>query len=440
MRLPWSQLKALLSCSWRRAGPRNSLLLRAVLLVALSAVPAIGSADPTYTLYGVPFYNQNQSNGVLGNGLGPITTADQFCHLMDPQNTPTSTWDYNGPNFTVDIHGTYNGHVTMCTWTWHSYQCNGGTCQWVTYPNYLQNGLQYLEVICPDPAPGAGTYTYAPISSAFCPQHFVSIFPLPQAQCESCLKNPISDPLNPASGAVFQTQADVQTPLGGIIGFRRFYNSTDTGTPDLAVGWRHSFSRTLKPRYQPLTYQRYGVSYSNPPSFYQYSNLYGDAASACTNGFADVKSQMSSWRSATATYANGVCALTVGATSIGTLPIYYASPSLPAAGAMLLGIDAIRDDGQLISFTLSGNSIVAPPSIGFKLQQTSSGYTLTDESDNVETYDLNGKLLSVTSRAGVVQTMGYDGSGRLSTVTDSFGHSLTLSYDGQNHLTSVMTP
>jgi YD repeat-containing protein len=141
--------------------------------------------------------------------------------------------------------------------------------------------------------------------------------------------------------------------------------------------------------------------------------------------------------SATATYANGVCALTVGGTRIGTLPLYYASPQLPAPGGTLLGFDATRDDGQLITFTLQGSSIIAPPTIGLKLQQTPSGYTLIDDNDNVEIYDTTGRLLSLTSRAGVVQTMGYDTSARLSTVTDNFGHQLTLNYNSQGLLSSV---
>ena len=57
--------------------------------------------------------------------------------------------------------------------------------------------------------------------------------------------------------------------------------------------------------------------------------------------------------------------------------------------------------------------------------------------DNVETYDTTGKLLSITSRAGVVQTMSYDGSGRLSSVTDNFGHQLIFSYDASGKLSSV---
>jgi YD repeat-containing protein len=97
----------------------------------------------------------------------------------------------------------------------------------------------------------------------------------------------------------------------------------------------------------------------------------------------------------------------------------------------------LRDDGQLISFPVNGTSITAPPSINLKLQQTASGYMLADANDTIEVYDPNGKLLTVTSRAGVVQTMSYDTLGRLSGVTDSFGHRFTLSYDSQNRLITV---
>jgi YD repeat-containing protein len=72
-----------------------------------------------------------------------------------------------------------------------------------------------------------------------------------------------------------------------------------------------------------------------------------------------------------------------------------------------------------------------------KLQQSGGGYTLTDVNDNVEAYNTNGKLTSVASRAGVVQTIGYDSSSRLSNVTDSFGHSVTLTYDSQGRLSTV---
>jgi len=156
-------------------------------------------------------------------------------------------------------------------------------------------------------------------------------------------------------------------------------------------------------------------------------------------GFQDIKSRVSTWTNARAvySYSDGVCNLTVGSTPIGRLTLFYSRPSPPAPGMRVIGFDALRDDGQQVTFTLSGSSIVAPPSIRMRLQQTGGGYTLTDQNDSIEQYDSNGKLLSITSRAGVLQTLGYDIGGRLSAVTDSFGHSVSLSYDSQGHLASL---
>jgi YD repeat-containing protein len=80
---------------------------------------------------------------------------------------------------------------------------------------------------------------------------------------------------------------------------------------------------------------------------------------------------------------------------------------------------------------------VGPPGANLVIPVTSNGYALNDANNNVERYDANGRLISVTNRAGVVQTMNYDASGHLSSVVDSFGRSLTFNYDSQNRLVSV---
>jgi YD repeat-containing protein len=256
---------------------------------------------------------------------------------------------------------------------------------------------------------------------------FVSAVPPPE-QGRSC--NGIGDPIDPGSCRMYATEADLPS-AGSSIEFKRFYNSTDSSSSGLSAGWRHSFSRSIKPKYSGSTHKPYVVHPDN-------SSLYTTESAACTSGFAQIKARVSTWANATATYNNGVCTLSVGGTPIGTLPLYYQSQPTPAPGAaVLVGLDATRDDGQLVSFQVSGSSISAPPSIRLKLQQSGGGYTLTDVNDNVEAYNTNGKLTSVTSRAGVVQTIGYDSSGRLSNVTDSFGHSLTLTYDSQGRLATV---
>jgi YD repeat-containing protein len=250
----------------------------------------------------------------------------------------------------------------------------------------------------------------------------------------------VSDPINPASGAVYKTEADLSHP-DAAIAFSRYYNSTDSSGIDLSTGWRHSFSRSLKPRSVYVIYQPYQSGNPN------YSSAYADASTACTSGFAQIKARVGTWQNATASYANGVCMLTQGGVIIGTLPLFAFQPQTASAqvfpivnaiaGPTIIGVDVTRDDGQLITFWIQAGAIVAPPSINLKLQQTGSGYTLIDANDTVETYDANGKLLTITSRAGVVQTMSYDASGRLSSVSDTFGHQLTLSYDNQNRLSTV---
>jgi YD repeat-containing protein len=263
-------------------------------------------------------------------------------------------------------------------------------------------------------------------------QVFVTRALPPQPQCGPTCTG-VSEPINPASGAVYDTIVDLPSPANSL-SFKRYYNSSDvslTYPTFLNPGWRHSFSRSIQPRYASLDYLPYAQNADN-------SSLYTDEATACTSGFAEIKAGVSTWANASASYANGVCALSVGGTQIGTLTIHYAAwPAHIPSALILVGFDALRDDGQLVSFNLHNGALVAPPDIPLQMQQTASGYTLTDPSDTVETYDSTGKLLSVTSRTGVVQTINYDTSARLSTVTDNFGHQLTLSYDSQGRLSSV---
>jgi YD repeat-containing protein len=260
-------------------------------------------------------------------------------------------------------------------------------------------------------------------------QVYVSALFSPPAQCgPTC--NGVSDPINPTSGTVYSTEPDTKDS-NSAFAFKRFYNSTDVGNADLSSGWRHSFSRTITPVYSSSTYKPYETRVEN-------SSLYNDEAAACTSGFAEIKSRVSTWANATATYSNGMCVISVGTTVIARLPILYTSPPTPAPNTTtLIAYDATRDDGQSISFAVNSGSIAAPPSVGLTLQQINNGYTLTDANDTVETYDTTGKLLTVTSRTGVVQAISYDASGRLSSVSDTFGHQLSLSYDTQNRLITV---
>jgi RHS repeat-associated protein len=58
----------------------------------------------------------------------------------------------------------------------------------------------------------------------------------------------------------------------------------------------------------------------------------------------------------------------------------------------------------------------------------------------VERYDGGGRLISITTRAGVVFTITYNGSARVALVSTSFGHDLEFFYDAQNRLNKVRDP
>lgn len=259
---------------------------------------------------------------------------------------------------------------------------------------------------------------------------YVAIAPLPGAQCSACIPNPVGHPINPATGAEFDSITDLPTGSTPLT-FRRFYNSSDTGAIDLSGGWRHSYSRSVVPNYTavvPLAYVHSAAV----------STEHGDPSKACTSGFAEVQSQVPAWAGAIATYSGGLCQLTRNGVRIGTAWIFTDNAALqPTPSPTPLVYDAVRDDGQLVRFVVNGSSIQAPPGSPLTLKTSPSGMTLTDENDDVEQYDSTGRLVSITSRSGFIQTLSYDSIGRLKGVTDSFGHGLTLTYNTQGQLSQV---
>jgi YD repeat-containing protein len=277
-----------------------------------------------------------------------------------------------------------------------------------------------------NPFTTVGTFDYAVASVEDPYEVYASASPLAAAQCgPTC--NGVGEPVDPATGATYTIAQDVIS--SDPTQFARFYSSTDERTTEMSAGWRHAYSQNIKPRYTGAQYRPYLSSPDNSP-------IYGDDGRACRYGFESIRSRVSTWTNAISSYANGICTLTVAGQTIGTLTLYSASHQ-PSPSPTLVGFDAARATGQVVSFTLSAGSIVAPPGISLRLSQTAGGYTLVDANDNTERYDSAGRLSSITSRAGLIQTLAYDGAGRLSTITDSFGRGFVLTYDNQGRLGTV---
>jgi RHS repeat-associated protein len=137
-----------------------------------------------------------------------------------------------------------------------------------------------------------------------------------------------------------------------------------------------------------------------------------------------------------------------------------------SSGGSIDRVTAFRADGRVLDFSANGSSWQADPDVRERLAATTSGWQITTSDDDVETYDTDGRLTSVTSRGGFVQTLSYvdtnghpsnpvqrvtdpqgrhldftyDGSGRLTQLTEPDGQVVTYTYDAANNLASVAYP
>ncbi|MGH8443378.1 MAG: DUF6531 domain-containing protein, partial [Nevskiaceae bacterium] len=114
-------------------------------------------------------------------------------------------------------------------------------------------------------------------------------------------------------------------------------------------------------------------------------------------------------------------------------------------------IYAVRADGRELTFTgsvdattnyqlASGTFLGTAPHVTERLEKTAGGFALHTNDGGVETYNAQGKLQSITDRAGLTQTLAYDANGRLSVVQNPFGQQLVLAYNAQGRVWKVTDP
>jgi RHS repeat-associated protein len=139
----------------------------------------------------------------------------------------------------------------------------------------------------------------------------------------------------------------------------------------------------------------------------------------------------------------------LGAGWFGDYLQYVSAPS----GLSSATVSVVRPGGDVVSFTagqpgststpyladgeLKGGLVVATNGSGAFI-----GWRYLTGSDDAELYDANGRLLSITSRAGVTQTLTYGANSRVASVEDEFGHELTFQWDTATppRLTTVTLP
>jgi hypothetical protein len=187
-----------------------------------------------------------------------------------------------------------------------------------------------------------------------CGQKYSTAAPsLPQGNTGS--KDGVGDPINPGPGNVYKREEDVRIGGASPIGFQRFYNSVDATGSDMGPGWRHSYSRSISVKYQATQIVPY---LGQSPTV---SAQYGDPATACESGFADIQLSVSAWSGARATYSNNVCVISNGGITLGTLQIQSRYQDAPQSA--VVEYDIVRDDGKTYRYTTQGGSINNPPGV-----------------------------------------------------------------------------
>lgn len=99
-------------------------------------------------------------------------------------------------------------------------------------------------------------------------------------------------------------------------------------------------------------------------------------------------------------------------------------------------------DGHTVTFTsvLGSNGYTSPEMVFDQLTKNIDGtYKLVLQNKMEYSYDLNGKLTSITDRNGNYVTISYDTAGRITTVTGAGGKSLRFAYDS-SRLKSITDP
>jgi YD repeat-containing protein len=137
-----------------------------------------------------------------------------------------------------------------------------------------------------------------------------------------------------------------------------------------------------------------------------------------------------------------------------------------SANPAITDISVIRPDGKVYAFSPSGNNFIPDADVSGRLNRLTDangnfiGWRyIESDGDLTEIYGTDGKLLSITNRAGIAQTMSYsDGTGAgpngglvagtsiafntglLLRVTDSFGRQLQFTYDVDNRIATMTDP
>jgi len=243
-----------------------------------------------------------------------------------------------------------------------------------------------------------------------------------EAPPQVCAGNPI----DAASGKKHQHETDIVSRGQGQIEFLRTYSQSLTP-------WRHNYQQSLV-----------AIDSSQSTIQLKLSADYGtNKAMACSSGWSELQDNNPGLRifsSTSVPSANGeTCEIIKNGKVVKQLPLisdkYYKKITL-IPGLVRLE----RPDGSILVMYQKGNiwhALGSDTGHVERLSDSAAVWRFKTSSNDIEDYNADGKLLSITASNGMKQELFYDAtSGLLSRVKDSTNRELLFAYAG-NQISSV---
>ncbi len=276
----------------------------------------------------------------------------------------------------------------------------------------------------------------------FYPKYFLA----PVFEPTQCPKPKEGNPCSPFTGIKTQTETDYES-ANGTLRVLRYYTSHslegnysplysysdwgfDDGVSDLGPRWEHNYALQMDGEGE-LDYKYYpGVK----------SKKYSTPAFACEIGWNEIRNNYPLLSGVTALYRNGMCEISQDQIILARLIIHNTLfPRKDVATSTQIRTFN-RANGDAITFLYDGNQWEPLKPTQVSLDQIGANWRLTSSGGTVETYNSDGKLISIKSSTGEITSFTYGEEGRLATVTGYFGDMLAYHYDESGHLTSITTP
>ena len=112
----------------------------------------------------------------------------------------------------------------------------------------------------------------------------------------------------------------------------------------------------------------------------------------------------------------------------------------PVSGNPYVMAFAHRADGSVQAFNVSGADMSLQGRYRERLESIAGGFRLRNSDDEVELYDVSGKLTSITTRTALTQTLTYNALNQLERISDNFGRSLIFTYNAQGFIETMTDP